>query len=680
MGSEGLPRPELRRLFSACDVNKSGLVEFEDFASLCRELSVRPTQVRLLFDKLDVDRDGIIDFQDFSARFEEVSEALDLAAFSPQPRTAAWDEFEERLGGEAQHLLRSREQLCEMYQQILAGSDFGLLQQYERLVVDMMQDFRAQRLNTEKLEHVLKRTEETASLQMAELEEDLQQHVAKMEHKIREEDQQKLEAAISEVQRRHEAEVLDLQALVDRLKKHQDERKLLESKGEGTKLKDQVFELSQENEHLRRNLLESETNVSLLQTKLDKLKNDMTDQEMQHEREKEVLTMMAEDNRGISSQIEILQAANKSLYDSNDSLRSALLSNAGSTRQRHSSPGRNSLPERASPNALPVITYSSYAAEEDSYRKFSDVAHWADKYLDSGVSLPHSLACSDEDNSPSDFGSERSESSEETLHRSYSYVPSDVEMSDIKTEVDGRVKGKRSSRSVSRSGSSASSRKRLPAFTPKKAGVMVEEESQGAGPLYRLVLAGDAGAGKSSFLLRLCLNEFRGEIPTTLGVDFQMKKLLVDGEHTTLQIWDTAGQERFRSIAKSYFRKAHGVLLMYDVTSESSFLNVRDWMEEIKNSAERSIPLMVIGNKIDRRAELTESDGVHTSHGEKLAMAYNSLFCETSAKDGTNVVEAVLHLAREVKKTVDLGEENSESVTKLSTPDKKDILANCCKT
>ncbi|NWH53864.1 RASEF protein, partial [Fregata magnificens] len=79
-------------------------------------------------------------------------------------------------------------------------------------------------------------------------------------------------------------------------------------------------------------------------------------------------------------------------------------------------------------------------------------------------------------------------------------------------------------------------------------------------------LAGDRGTGKSSFLLRLCTKEFRGNISSTLGVDFQIKQLLVDGEQTTLQIWDTARQERYRSIAQSYFRKAHGVLLLYDIS------------------------------------------------------------------------------------------------------------------
>ncbi|XP_069481280.1 ras and EF-hand domain-containing protein-like [Ambystoma mexicanum] len=672
--SEETTGSELRRLFSACDVNRSGLVEFEDFSAVCRELGVSPGQVRPLFSKLDVDRDGFIDFHDFSARFQEVSETLDLAAFGSQGLTA-WGEFEERLGGEMQEL-PSHEQLGEVYQQIHATSDFGLLQLYERMIEEVARDFRAQRLNMEKLELVLKRSEEMASVQLAELEDDLQQQVAKAESKAREEERQKLELAVLELQRRHAIELSEMQSLVDRLSKREEVRKATESKDEGLKLKDQVYDLSQENEHLRRKLLESQTDVALLQTELDKLKNDFTDQQRHHEREKEVMRLVTDESRGYSSQIEMLQAANKSLYDNNDSLRTALVTSAEKERKGLSSPSRLSLVDRSSPNTLPVITHSSYMVEAD-YGKFSDVADWADRYLDSGVSLPQSLTYSDED-SPSDVDSECSDSSEEL--RTRRGLLSDFEESD--TAVDGprRSREWRLSRPVSRCGSSASSRRRLPAFTRKKEGVMVEDEGQEPCLNYRLVLAGDAGSGKSSFMLRLCVNEFRGQVPTTLGVDFQIKKLLVDGEQTTLQIWDTAGQERFRSIAKSYFRKAHGVLLMYDVTCESSFLNVREWIDEIRNSTDKPIPMMLIGNKIDLREEMPEPRGVHTSDGEKLARAYSSLFCETSAKDGTNVVEAVLHLAREVKKTVDLTEENKEATTKLSIPDKKKILPSCCNT
>ncbi|GAB0194340.1 ras and EF-hand domain-containing protein-like [Grus japonensis] len=107
---------------------------------------------------------------------------------------------------------------------------------------------------------------------------------------------------------------------------------------------------------------------------------------------------------------------------------------------------------------------------------------------------------------------------------------------------------------------------------------------------------------------------------------------------------DTPGP-RYRSIAQSYFHKAHGVLLLYDISSPSSFLSVRQWIEDIK-ATERPLPLMLVGNKMDLRPGLPEAAGVHTAHGQQLAMAHSSLFCETSAKDGTNVVEAVLHLAR----------------------------------
>ncbi|KAG8575421.1 hypothetical protein GDO81_009549 [Engystomops pustulosus] len=499
----------------------------------------------------------------------------------------------------------------------------------------MSYDFRAQRLNTEKLESILKRTEETTALQMAELEEDLQRHLVKVESQIREEEQQRLEAAIQEMQRRHQNDISDLQSRITRLTKQKDEQKAQESREESTKLKKQIYDLSEENADLKRTLLETQTNISLLQTDLDRLKNDFADQNAQHEREKLLLKTIIEESTGYSNQIQLLNEANKSLYDSNDSMRFAL-TNIENEKKRHSSPNP--------PKEAPVITYSRFAAEDDPYNKYSDVASWANRCKDSGVSLPRSLGYSDIDCSASDFGSEQSHSSDEPWEGSVSYINSETETMEARSEVDGRIKWT-PSRPVSRSGSTASSKRRLPAFTPKKEGLTIGEGSQSSSPIYRLVLAGDAGSGKSSFLLRLCLNEFRGDIPTTLGVDFQMKKLLVDGDYTTLQIWDTAGQERFRSIAKSYFRKAHGVLLMYDVTSEASFLNVRQWIDEIKSSCDKAIPLMLIGNKTDLRREENEF-GIQTAIGEKLAMAYGSLFCETSAKDGTNVVEAVLHLAR----------------------------------
>ncbi|XP_013363010.1 PREDICTED: ras and EF-hand domain-containing protein isoform X6 [Chinchilla lanigera] len=199
--------------------------------------------------------------------------------------------------------------------------------------------------------------------------------------------------------------------------------------------------------------------------------------------------------------------------------------------------------------------------------------------------------------------------------------------------------------------------------------------------VYKIVLAGDAAVGKTSFLMRLCKNEFRGDISATVGVDCKMKTLIVDGEETVLQLWDTAGLERFGIISKSYFRKASGVLLLYDVTCERSFLNVREWLTMIEDASTQVVPIMLVGNKSDLRATAaSEGQKCMPSHfGENLARTYGALFCETSAKDGSNVVETVLHLAREVKKRTE-EEADSKAITILAGISSKESAQrkNCC--
>ncbi|XP_028814385.1 ras and EF-hand domain-containing protein isoform X2 [Denticeps clupeoides] len=682
--------PDLRRLFSACDVNRSGRIEFEDFSAVCRDLGVPAGDVGSLFRRFDGDADGSINFSDFSSRFHEVSETLDLASLGGSQRDA-WQEFENTMDGDvAFYLPRLRDALGEMYQLIHSSSDLALLQQYEEFVQALVSEGRDHRLDSDQLETSLRRIEETTSNQLAELEEDLQLQLRRTEERVREE--KRMEEMVAALQRKHDNEVTDLQAAVDRLYTYQEESELSSPKEDVSRLRNQMRELIQENDQLRSSLMKAQTNISVLQVELDKLKNAYTEQRLQHEQESDDLKNMVIEYQSYSNHIEILQEMNKKLYDSNDGLRSALASDMASSKRRLSpkidSPARRMRPIRQS-----TLSHNRFASEEDgmdvnsSNSNYSHVASWADKYFDSGVALPMDV----DGSMASGYDSDESRDSLETVHHSYSYVPSELETTDVKSEAEVSV-------APSRVSSIASSiRRRLSAFPAKHAEADLLD-SDGPSPMYRLVLAGDAGAGKSSFLLRLSLNEFKSDIQTTLGednvhrdvffhsktecsfclgVDFQIKKMLVDGERTSLQIWDTAGQERFRSIARSYFRKAHGVLLLYDVTSESSFLNVREWMEQIQESTDGNIPTCVIGNKMDLRAERPEGSCVSPVHGEKLAMTYNALFCETSAKEGTNVVEAVLHLAREVKKHVKLRRQSGSQV-KLSLSSGKKALNNCC--
>uniref|UniRef100_A0A672RT58 Ras and EF-hand domain-containing protein n=1 Tax=Sinocyclocheilus grahami TaxID=75366 RepID=A0A672RT58_SINGR len=632
---------DLRRLFAACDGNKSGRVEYEDFTSVCRELNVPADEIRTLFNKFDLDGDGYINFNDFSSSFHGVSEALNLALLgnSLQSQRSAWDEFENTLDGDvAYYLGRQWDELRELYEQIHSTTDELLLQQYEDLIKALVAESKEHRMEIEQLETGLRRTEELTSSQLAEME-DLQQQLSRTEERLREEEQKKLDESIAMLQIKHENELADLQTTIERLtKQYQEESKLNSTREDAIKLRAQIRDLMQENEELRSSLMKAQINVSVLQVELDRLQNAFTDQKLQHERESDDLKKMVMEYQSYSSQIEFLQEMNKTLYDSNDGLRSALSQDNGSSK-RQLSPKNEVPPRKMKPIRQSTMNRSGFTNEEDT---MALVKCWADKYLDSGVSVQT------DDEPMSDTDSDGSHNSVETVHHSYSCIPSELEVSELKSEAVG---------SVARStvGSISSSlRRRLSAFPVKK----TEEDlydTEDLAPVYRLVLAGDAGSGKSSFLLRLSLNEFRGDIQTTLGVDFQIKKMLVDGEKTNLQIWDTAGQERFRSIARSYFRKAHGVLLLYDVTSESSFLNVREWVEQIRVQSDIFIRVSDLYGK----------------------NSYNALFCEASAKEGTNVIEAVLHLAREVKKHAKLGR-RSESQVKLSLHKRKKTLSNCC--
>ncbi|KAK9787878.1 hypothetical protein WJX73_007617 [Symbiochloris irregularis] len=164
--------------------------------------------------------------------------------------------------------------------------------------------------------------------------------------------------------------------------------------------------------------------------------------------------------------------------------------------------------------------------------------------------------------------------------------------------------------------------------------------------LIRLLLIGDSGVGKSCLLLRFSDDSFTSSFITTIGIDFKIKKLLLNGKWVKLQIWDTAGQERFRTITSAYYRGAMGIVVVYDVTDEASFNNVRNWMRNIEQHATDTVSNKVlVGNKCD----MDESKrAVPYSKGQALADELGIQFFETSAKTNTNVSEVFQSVARDV--------------------------------
>lgn len=166
--------------------------------------------------------------------------------------------------------------------------------------------------------------------------------------------------------------------------------------------------------------------------------------------------------------------------------------------------------------------------------------------------------------------------------------------------------------------------------------------------LFKLLLIGDSGVGKSCLLLRFADNTYTDSYISTIGVDFKIRTVEIDGKTVKLQIWDTAGQERFRTITSSYYRGAHGIIVVYDVTDKVSFNNVKQWLGEIDRYACQSVNKLLVGNK----ADLVEKKVVDFNEAKEFADSLNISFLETSAKSAQNVEEAFLTMTKQIKERV----------------------------
>lgn len=193
--------------------------------------------------------------------------------------------------------------------------------------------------------------------------------------------------------------------------------------------------------------------------------------------------------------------------------------------------------------------------------------------------------------------------------------------------------------------------------------------------LFKLLIIGDSGVGKSSLLIRFSDDTFSGSYITTIGVDFKIRTVVINGQRVKLQIWDTAGQERFRTITSTYYRGTHGVIIVYDVTNGESFANVRRWLQEIEHNCD-VVNKVLVGNKDDDPAHKV----VITEDAQRFARQMDIQLFETSAKENKNVEAMFLAITQQVlKHKLDQNPQNDprkETVILKRSPKKN--KSRCC--
>ncbi|XP_054301447.1 EF-hand calcium-binding domain-containing protein 4B isoform X3 [Pongo pygmaeus] len=612
-----------QEFFQTCDAEGKGFIARKDMQRLHKELPLSLEELEDVFDALDADGNGYLTPQEFTTGFshfffsqnnpsqedagEQVAQRHEEKVYQSrgdedlgdmgEDEEAQFQMLMDRLG--AQKVLEDESDVKQLWLQ-LKKEEPHLLSNFEDFLTRIISQLQEAHEEKNELECALKRKIAAYDEEIQHLYEEMEQQIKSEKEQFLLKDTERFQARSQELEQKLLCKEQELEQLTQKQKRlegqctalHHDKH---ETKAENTKLKLTNQELARELERTSWELQDAQQQLESLQQEACKLHQE---KEMEVYR---VTESLQREKAGLLKQLDFLSSQSEEEEEVFGIRRRSSLGLSGYPLTEEE-PGTGE-PGPGGPYPRPLRRIISI--EEDPLPQL----------LDGGFEQP------------------------------LSKCPEEEEVSD--QGVQGKIPEAPPLKLTPTS----------PREQPVGKEALYKEESSPSAPdrLFKIVFVGNSAVGKTSFLRRFCEDRFSPGMAATVGIDYRVKTLNVDDSQVALQLWDTAGQERYRCITQQFFRKADGVIVMYDLTDKQSFLSVRRWLSSVEEAVGDRVPVLLLGNKLDNEKEREVPRGL----GEQLAKENNLIFYECSAYSGHNTKESLLHLARFLKEQEDTVREDT---------------------
>ncbi|XP_018610374.1 ras and EF-hand domain-containing protein-like isoform X1 [Scleropages formosus] len=683
-----------QEFFQICDTENKGFVARRDMQRLNGELPLTPEELENVFDSLDADGNGFLTLEEFSSGFSEflfgrrISVAESMPVLSPtldstetSPELLYQSQWEEKLlADEDEDEDEEEKHFSQLMESLGADSVFEepgevrnlwvqlrrdephLVSNFEEFLARVIQQIKVVNDEKEEMENTLRRRAATHDDEIQHLYEEMEQQIKSEKDRILHQDSERFLSRSQNLELQLSSKERELENLIQKQKRLESQWQELHSEQRQTQVEN--VKLKRINEELVRELERTSQELTLTQDQLSLLQEQSS--HLREDREMEMYRVtegLQREKASLLKQLDLLREMNKHLRDERDMcyLKPVTPATAPSQNQRSGSTPLKSAERRPSGKSEDENGATPYFRRKSSLG-LSGLTQEVE--AEGGPTnrrhLPRIISI-EEDHLPQflqqEFQAQLQQLSEEEEQQ--------------KEQLTNGIQPTHTPSPSKVSSPSDEGTPLSPRGQPVGKETILPDEKPASAPdrLFKIVVVGNSGVGKTSLLRRFCDGFFHAGTSATVGIDYIVRTLTVDDTQVVFQLWDTAGQERFRSITKQFFRKADGVVVMYDITAEQSFKAVRQWLSSVQEGAGEDIPVLLLGNKTDRENKRE----VQRRLGEILAKDCQLEFYECSAFSGYNVTESMVHLARILKEQED--QEKEKTVQLLDDSSRK---RSCC--